>query len=342
MSLTPPTQRALALDASARVDDRGVKVQERALRTGSCPTYAAPEVRGAIARYRATLASTWLVRYLQAVAALATVALGVGLGFWLVNLTNGESLSDGLFFLVGFVTGILPGAIVAVAMVRGDRRFQRVACRNLLLGIGRCPACGFAIGGNVRPMSDGCAACGECGAAWFAERIAPITVDEADAWQTARVVTAIQGASQHVSGRRDARGRRVVTSAGLALPRHGPWSVGLRIYYTIMSGLVGGIVLSVSLAATFAVSMSVVSLIEWPKATAFLSTSSLTAVTLLVVLIPLVFLVPIAAATTATSWLRFVALRRASLCPACESPIDDAGASGLTVECRFCNAVWKR
>lgn len=152
-------------------DDRGRRVPLfRANRAAFVPTDEAralpPDARSAI------LAS-------QRVPGVVLALIG-----WLVGLAV---CTGGFGFLTPPPMQALPGALGAaislaafililwfIAWLGGklNRLLRRRALADAILRAGHCASCGSPMR-LVPPMTDGCAACPECGAAWRAERLLP-------------------------------------------------------------------------------------------------------------------------------------------------------------------------
>lgn len=135
--------------------------------------------------------------------------------------------------LIGYVPGIpnqfswvvVIAALGGIAIVMVNVIMRPVTLRNrsgyidALLSMGRCAACGFAIGGAATESSDGCTICPECGAAWRASRVAKVTISEATNFGVRRLRSRMRLAHQHSIFARDALGRRVAIVATGMLPR---------------------------------------------------------------------------------------------------------------------------
>lgn len=314
------------------------------LHVGACPNPETDVVRAELARFRARVAVTWRLRYLQAVGAFAAIALVIGLTISLGVPIHRHVHDDLAPIVYGTLFVLLASAALAIAylMVRAGRRFHRTARRNLLLALGRCPSCGFTIGGHVAGAVDGCVTCGECGAAWLAERVAPVTIDEADGWGVARLRTRIRGASQHAFLRRDARGRRVAPLAGPRLSRAVAREAGSRVAYSFLATLVAAVVAIGTLICTVTVAILIGTAVvgavvesvaaPWAEGLAVLVT--------VILLLPLVAIVPAALASRALGHLRSNAVLHSNRCPCCESTLPPSGGAPIVV-CTGCAAAWR-
>jgi hypothetical protein len=346
MPHAPPTQRQLVIDPGGTGDDRGAPVRSAALRAGACPSVASPIVRGALARHRALLAKSWVVRYLQSVAALATIAVAI-----LIAVEVGAPIVEGTrsrwawtVIPLLFVAAVSPAAVIALLMLRVERRFKRAAFRELMLSLGRCPSCGFTIGCNVEKVLDGCTVCSECGAAWRADRVAPIATDEADAWQAAIFRTAaLRTAARQPILLTDARGHRVAPRVSIRLPKDGPWGTLARIGFVVLCVVV--VVLVVSLLVPIgAIATGSLANVVYTDASVGMPEDvrvGLTIVTIML-LFPLVLLIPAVLIAASIAHMRRVLSVHGHVCPACDSRMDLGDRVAPAVSCAACNAVWRR
>ncbi|MDZ4828790.1 MAG: hypothetical protein SGJ09_01155 [Phycisphaerae bacterium] len=340
---TPPISAAAAARArrSAVVDDRGASVRLARLRAGACPDPESDCARAVLARMRSSAATTWTSRYLQSVATL--IALGLfGLTIALVVPLLPELPGIPAAVTVG-------GAIVALAAIgvlsvrivlRPTALRNRVAYIDALLCMGRCPACGFVIGGAAVKAADGCAVCQECGAAWRMERLALVTLPEATGLGVGRLRTRLRSASQHTTFIRDARERRFAVGCGATLPRGAEWSMAQRWSFRCQSGFLSAMMALIALGAVVTVLTFLGSFLSpfgredridapWLAIIAPLS---------FVFVAPLLLLIPALASLATARALRTNACLSHDHCPACDTRLGDRGDP---CSCPACGARWR-
>lgn len=211
--------------------------------------------------------------------------------------------------------GILASAVILIllwwAVSRRLTPPQHQALARGLLRVGRCGSCGHSLAGA--PANEGFVRCGECGAAWAAAFVWQVHVPDADAFGARRLRRRLEGMRRPTIRHRDARGRTVqiqlpkarwVRRTALAGPaRRIRWTVALL---TGGGGVACLVVILVLLAG------------DGPGATAPVL-SVLLAYVLLMAAMPLV---------------QVVLLRRAGICAACSSALDEAR------RCTECDAEW--
>jgi hypothetical protein len=106
--------------------------------------------------YRRLEGGRWFVR---AIVGVYLLWLGAKLAADLVG---------GRLSLVRFGMGLVVLALLVWLLTRRSNWLQRrppAAVRSIMLGMGRCPACGYSLIG-LAPAGDGMTVCSECGGAW--------------------------------------------------------------------------------------------------------------------------------------------------------------------------------
>ncbi|MFO0827934.1 MAG: hypothetical protein U0572_07255 [Phycisphaerales bacterium] len=285
-------------------------------------------------------ATSWWVRYLQAVGIFAAV---IAL-FLLIGATV-EAVPR-VSFLPQIVQGILIGAGYIAAAIgvflvitQPTAAMARSMYIDSLLGAGRCAACGYAIGAHRGAEADGCVVCGECGAAWRSDRVATVTVAEASWSGVQKMRAQIRGEHQHAAFTTDATGRRVAVSSSIRLPKTGPWAWPTRCAFSIGSLFAALFVASVVCAAAGSVVVVVVSVIaSHPSDEAAQPLRALGVVIAMAFGVPFPMLVAVAVALTVCRVLRAQACLAARVCPSCDTALGDRGDHG---RCAACGARWR-
>jgi hypothetical protein len=244
---------------------------------------------------------------------------------------TGDTSGGGRFVVtIAMIAGVIALVVVSRRHVRAQ---MRVGYINTLLGLGRCPACGFAMVASADHQAAHHVVCSECGAAWRRERLARVTVPEATVNGVAVMRAHLRSAHTHSYLSRDAKGRRVAPSLSWLLPS-GIWTGGERLFFVWMQVAAMIFVAAITIIALvllFALAISsdalrqssIAPILSWGVFTFYL---------------PAFLVWPVATAARMLGFRRARACLARSRCPCCDGPLGDGRDRAA---CPLCHVQWK-